>query len=168
MTHSVPNLHEAQTVIVGVDTHKHMHVAVAIDIGSAIRLMDEHCCGALPVVDQGDRVVGIVTDRDVALALGAADVEPSEMHIHRVMTTPARTCRVTDTVHQALHTMQETRICRLPVVNDADRLVGLISIADIVLAAQNVRAGVGRVSYEQAMAALHDICSRSAQGAMPL
>ena len=77
------------------------------------------------------------------------------------MSRPPRTCQAEDTVHQALATMRDARIRRLAVVDADARLVGLVSIDDLVLAAQNVRAGVGRVSFEQAMATLEAICERS-------
>ena len=103
-----------------------------------------------------------MTDRDVALALGAADVRPSHLSVDAVMTRTPTTCRVDETVPRALDRMRANRIRRLPVIDDKDRLVGLVSIDDIVLAAQNARAGIGRVSFEQAMDALEAICVRSA------
>ena len=137
------------------------------DLGSAIRSMHERRCGALPVVDAEHRVVGILTDRDIVLALGAADARPSDVSVDAVMTRTPRTCRADETVHRALDRMRANRIRRLPVIDDEERLVGLVSIDDIVLAAQNVRAGVGRVSFEQAMEALEAICARSAHGRSP-
>ena len=137
------------------------------DLGSAIRVMHDRRCGALPVVDRARQVVGILTDRDVVLALGAADLAPSQLSAAAVMTHAPRTCRADETVHHAMVHMRDGRIRRLPVVDDNGRLVGLVSIDDIVLAAQNVRAGIGRVYYEQAMAVLEAICARSTGARSP-
>ncbi len=130
-------------------------------LSGAIEVMRERRCGVLPVVDDNRYVVGVLTDRDAALALGDADLRPSELTVDAVMTTSPYTCRAEDPVHRAIFLMQHARVRRLPVVDDDDRLVGVLSIDDIVLAAQNVRAGVGRISFEQAMSTLEAICARS-------
>jgi CBS domain-containing protein len=121
---------------------------------SAIQMMRARRCGALPVIDADHHVVGIVTDRDAALAIGA-------------MTAAPYTCKAEDSVHRALDLMRRARVRRLPVVDSDDRLIGLLSIDDIVLVAQNVRAGIGRVSFEQAMSALEAICARSTGNRSP-
>lgn len=131
------------------------------NVRSAIAEMRSHECGFLPVVDGDGRVVGVLTDRDVALALGADDVRPSERSVGDVMTTEPHTCRVDDTAQRALRTMRDAQVKRLPVVDEAGRLVGAISLDDIVLVAQNVRAGTDRVSFEQVMEAVESVSRRS-------
>jgi CBS domain-containing protein len=133
------------------------------DLGTAIQLMRDRRCGVLPVVDGDRRVVGIVTDRDIALALGAADLRPSQLSVSSVMTAEPRMCRVDETAHGALCRMRAARVRRLPVVDERDRLVGVVSIDDIVPVAQNVRAGVDRVSFEQVMDAIQELSEQSTQ-----
>ncbi len=134
------------------------------DVGAAIGEMRLHGCGFLPVVDGNRRVVGVVTDRDVALALGADDARPSERSVADVMTTDPHTCRVDETAQQVLRRMRDARVRRLPVVNDAGGLVGAVSVDDLVLVAQNVRAGTDRVSFEQVMEAVEALSERSSRG----
>lgn len=131
------------------------------DVRTAVDAMHSHECGFLPVLDDGGRVVGVLTDRDVALALGADDARPSERFVADVMTKEPHTCSGDETVAQVLHRMCEFQVRRLPVVNGAGRLVGAISIDDLVGVAQNVRAGTDRVSFEQVMEAITALAARS-------
>lgn len=133
------------------------------DLRVAVGEMRAHDCGFLPVVEGGGRVVGVLTDRDVALALGADDVRPSERSVADVMTSAPHTCRVDESAHQALSRMRGARVRRLPVVNETGHLVGAISIDDLVLVAQNVRAGTDRVSFEQVMEAVDALAERSSK-----
>ncbi len=133
------------------------------DLRVAIGEMRSHDCGFLPVVEGGGRVVGVITDRDVALALGTDDVRPSERLVGDVMTRDPHACRVDESAHQALRRMHDARVRRLPVLNDAGHLAGAISIDDLVLVAQNVRAGADRVSFEQVMEAVEALAERSSK-----
>jgi len=133
----------------------------------AIGEMRSHDCGFLPVVEATGRVVGVLTDRDVALALGTDDARPSERSVADVMTREVHTCRVDESAHQALLRMRGGRVRRLPVVNETGDLAGAISIDDLVLLAQNVRAGPDRVSFEQAMEAVVFLAARSSKRTRP-
>ena len=133
------------------------------DVKAAIGEMRLHDCGFLPVVDGAARVVGVLTDRDVALALGADDARPSERSVADVMTASPHTCRVDETAQQALRRMRDAGVRRLPVVDDAGGLAGAISIDDLVPVAQNVRAGADRVSFEQVMEAVEALARRSSR-----
>lgn len=134
------------------------------DVRSAVGEMHLRECGFLPVLDGTGGVVGVLTDRDVALALGSDDARPSERLVADVMTGGARTCRADETVAQVLLRMREFRVRRLPVVNAAGRLVGAISIDDLVGVAQNVRAGTDRVSLEQVMQTITALAAQSTGG----
>ena len=130
-------------------------------VQAAIGRMSSHGCGFLPVVDGGSRVVGVVTDRDVALALGADDVRPSERTVADVMTVDPHTCRVDESVQQVLCRMRDAQVRRLPVVDHDGVLAGAISIDDLVPVAQNVRAGTDRVSFEQVLEAVKALSERA-------
>jgi len=124
-----------------------------------VTTMRDRKCGFVPIVDAAGHVVGVVTARDAVIALAAVDRRPSEMPATEAMTAPVLTCQPTETVLSALQRMGEAHVRRLAVVNDQGALVGVLSISDIVPRAQNVRAGVDRVSYEQVMDALKGICA---------
>jgi CBS domain-containing protein len=125
-----------------------------------VTTMRDRNCGFVPIVDAARHVVGVVTDRDAAIALAEVDRRPSEVSAAEVMTAPALTCQPTDTAQSALQRMQQARVRRLAVVDGEGVLVGVLSIGDIVPSAQNIRAGVDRLSYEQVMDALKAICTR--------
>lgn len=113
--------------------------------------------GFVPIVDAAGRAVGVVTGRDAALALATGDCRPSEVRAAEAMSTPAITCKVTDTVAGALQQMAAAHVRRLAVVDEAGALRGVLSLRDVVPVAQGVRAGVDRVSYEQIMETLNGI-----------
>jgi CBS domain-containing protein len=98
---------------------------------TAASLMREHNVGALVVVS-ADRPVGIITDRDIALALcerGFAVSEP----VQQVMTCPVETLRTQDGLYEAARRMIELGVRRLPVVRDNGGLAGLVSLDDVLL-----------------------------------
>jgi CBS domain-containing protein len=103
-------------------------------LAAAANLMWESDCGVLPVVDDGD-LVGIVTDRDMLLALGTLNARAIHLRVGAVATTRVATCGPDDEVAGALETMKRARVRRLPVVDTNGQLVGIISISDIALAA---------------------------------
>jgi CBS domain-containing protein len=99
-------------------------------------LMQKNNCGFLPVVGDGGNVIGIVTDRDMCIALGTRNRKPSDVHVWDVMPRKLFTCMEGDDVHCALKTLREARIRRLPVIDRDGSLVGVLSIDDIVLHAR--------------------------------
>lgn len=98
---------------------------------TAASLMREHNVGALVVVSV-DRPVGIITDRDIALALcerGFSVAEP----VQQVMTCPVETLRTQDGLYEAARRMIDLGVRRLPVVHDNGGLAGLVSLDDVLL-----------------------------------
>jgi CBS domain-containing protein len=91
-------------------------------------------CGVLPVVDYDGSLVGIITDRDICIALGTRNRPASTILVENVMTTAVETCREDEDVVDALARMKERRVRRLPVVDDRGKLVGILSLNDIILA----------------------------------
>jgi CBS domain-containing protein len=102
----------------------------------AIFLMRKANCGFLPVVGDGGNVIGVITDRDICIALGTRNRVPSELRVWDVMPRKLFTCMPDDDVHSALKTLRGARIRRLPVIDRDDTLVGVLSIDDIVLKAR--------------------------------
>ena len=99
-------------------------------------LMQKNNCGFLPVVGDGGNVVGVVTDRDMCIALGTRNRKPSDVRVWDVMPRKLFTCMEGDDIHCALKTLRDARIRRLPVIDRDSSLVGVLSIDDIVLHAR--------------------------------
>ena len=113
--------------------------APGTSVAAAAHLMWEADCGILPVVDDG-RLVGVVTDRDMYIALATRNRLPSELTVGDVATRPVITCAAGDDVHDALRLMQRALVRRLPVLDDRGALVGLLSTDDLVRVAGPRRA----------------------------
>lgn len=96
----------------------------------AARLMAEADTGVLPVGDH-DRLVGMVTDRDIAIRGDARGCDPTRTPVREVMTAEVRFCYEDDDVEAVARNMSQLQIRRLPVLNRAKQLVGIISIADL-------------------------------------
>ncbi|MBI2930072.1 MAG: CBS domain-containing protein [Planctomycetes bacterium] len=105
------------------------------DLARCASILWENDCGVVPVVEHGHKLVGILTDRDMCMALGTRDVPASQLRASDVMSRQVRTCRMQDDAHTALKIMAQHKIRRLPVVEANDTLVGLLSINDVILAA---------------------------------
>ena len=95
----------------------------------AARLMNARKIGSL-VVTEGDRVVGIFTERDVLNRVVAAGRDPVKSRVGDLMTTPVACCTSATTLDECRSVMREQRIRHLPVVNDG-RLEGIVSIGDL-------------------------------------
>jgi CBS domain-containing protein len=106
------------------------------NLAAAGALMWQNDCGALPVVSDGRKVTGILTDRDICIALATRDRRSSQLTAGEVATQQAIVCKPEDEIHAAITTMRNERIRRLPVVNDEGGLEGIVSIDDIVLRAK--------------------------------
>jgi CBS domain-containing protein len=106
-------------------------------LNEAARIMWERDCGVVPVVGDGagHRVVGIVTDRDACMAAYTKGLPLSQIRIGDVMTTHVVSCEAGEDVRSAEQTMRSAQVHRLPVVDDAGQLVGMISLSDIACAA---------------------------------
>src|SRR5262245_30160118 len=86
--------------------------------------------GSIPVCD-GDRLVGIVTDRDITVRATAAGADPSRYRVEQAMTPHVDYCLADDDVERALEVMQGKQVRRLPVLDQDHRLVGTVAIADL-------------------------------------
>ena len=95
----------------------------------AAQLMRESDAGALPV-SEGDRLIGMVTDRDVAVRLVAEGRDPRQTRVREVMTPEVRYVFEDEELDHVAENMAEQQVRRLPVVNREKRLVGVISLAD--------------------------------------
>jgi len=96
----------------------------------AAQLMDELNIGALPVCD-GARIVGMITDRDITVRATAAGLPPGETCVSEVMTAQTRWCTQNESTDDVMKQMGDVQIRRLPVLNEDNELVGIVSLGDL-------------------------------------
>lgn len=102
------------------------------NIGAAVELLWSHNCGMLPVVGKDGKLIGIVTDRDICIAMGTRNRLPGDITVGEIATSNVFTCRPDDEIHEALGTMAEKQVRRLPVVNHEGVPQGILSMDDII------------------------------------
>jgi CBS domain-containing protein len=112
------------------------------NLAEAARIMWEGDCGAVPVIDERDHVVGVITDRDICIAAATRPRTEGEIPVKEVISKALYTCTPNDDIRAALETMKLRKVRRLPVVEPGGRLVGIVSIHDIATQARNRSADV--------------------------
>lgn len=127
-------------------------------LADAAKLMWEHDCGVLPIVKDGRKVVGMITDRDICMAVAINDRNPSAISVEEIMSRQVHSIKPEDNLDQALQTMQEHQIRRLPVVNDEGELEGLLSMNDVVLHVKPNKAGDSGIGYREVLKTYQAIC----------
>ena len=98
----------------------------------------EHDCGILPVLSDS-RIVGMITDRDLAIAAATKDRPAREITVGEAMASAVHACHEDDDVETALALMASHQVRRLPVVDDEEALRGIVSINDLALLTGNGR-----------------------------
>ena len=112
-------------------------------VRDAAERMHQRSVGALVVIDESKRPIGIVTDRDLAIRVTAAGRDPGGTTVREVMTHPAKTISRSADVDCALEMMRAGAFRRLPVVDERGQLAGIVSLDDILL---HVSMQLGSVS----------------------
>ena len=131
------------------------------DLAMAATMMWDGDCGAVPVVNEERRVVGMLTDRDICIAAATRGAKPSDVRVRDVMSQDLASCRLTDNVHDALTKMKSARVRRLPVLDDQGRLAGILSLNDVAMRAE-CRPNAA-VSGEAFLDAMKGICTHTRQ-----
>jgi CBS domain-containing protein len=115
------------------------------------RLMREHNIGAIPI-GENDRLVGMVTDRDIVCRGLAAGLDLTSATARDVMSKGIFYCKDTQDVAEAARNMEQNKVRRLPVIDEGKRLVGILSVGDIsrteerTLCGEIVQAAAGRTA----------------------
>lgn len=99
-------------------------------IRDAARIMKDQDTGVVPVVD-GKKIIGLITDRDIVVRGIAEGKNLENVRVNELMTKSVRTVREDATVTEVLNLMGSAEVRRVPVVNDRDELVGIVSMGDI-------------------------------------
>jgi CBS domain-containing protein len=102
------------------------------NLAEAVKLMWEKDCGALPVVKSDGKLGGIITDRDICVALATRGQTADHISVGEVASGKIYTCVTDDDTSAALQTMKSQRVRRLAVVDGNGRLKGMLSIGDVV------------------------------------
>src|SRR5881409_25157 len=99
-------------------------------IRDVARIMAKQDTGVVPVVD-GKKVIGIITDRDIVLRLVAEGKDPSNARVNDAMTKNVRAVKEDSSVNEVLDVMSRSQVRRVPVVNDRNEIVGIVSMGDV-------------------------------------
>lgn len=109
-------------------------------VSEAAQLMKSEDVGALPILD-GDQLAGIVTDRDIVIRAVASAKDPRGMPVREVASREVTTIGPDDSLSDALELMARAQVRRIPVVDEGNRLVGMLAQADVALQAKEKDVG---------------------------
>jgi CBS domain-containing protein len=114
-------------------------------LATAAQIMWENDCGAVPVIDSEDRVIGIITDRDLAMAAHLQGVPLRDSRVASAMARDVKSCSPRESPATVQAIMQQHKIRRVPVVDEQRRLVGIVSLGDLAyaMAAEQTLGGDG-------------------------
>lgn len=124
------------------------------------RIMWERDCGCVPVVasDGSNRVIGMITDRDICMATYTSGRRLAELRVSDCMSRGVRSVRPDDPVAEAERVMRDAQLRRLPVTDERGHLLGILSLADIAEGAAGRRVPAEAVSESEVARTLEAIC----------
>ena len=136
-------------------------------LADAAKEMWENDCGALPIIKDGRKVVGMITDRDICMASAMRDRNPAAISVEEVMNATVYAAEAEEDVEQALQTMREHKIRRLPVLNLQGELQGIVSMNDIVLKAKERNGKKPAIDYADVVKTYQAICEHPVPMVVP-
>jgi CBS domain-containing protein len=136
------------TKIAEVMTQRPRAVTAQMSVREAARLMDEEDVGSLPVVDEGERLIGIVTDRDVAVRVVGRGLDSDTTVVGDVASRDVVALTPDHDLDDALRLMAQEQVRRVPIVVRENQLVGILAQADVAHAGKEKATGevVGAIS----------------------
>ncbi len=134
-------------------------------LASAALTMWENDCGIVPVVNGAGQAVGIITDRDICMAVTLKHRLATDIAVSEVSATKLIVCQQDDDVRIALDLMRREQLRRLPVTGDSGRLVGIISLADVIRHAKKGESKKGK--YVAQKDVLRTLKALGKPGALP-
>jgi len=112
---------------------RNIHVCLPGDtLDRAARIMWDHDIGVVPVVDRAHRLLGIVTDRDACMAAYTQNKRLSEISTHDVMSRKIFAVHPEDQLPRALEAMRQAQVRRIPVIDEDETLVGMLTQNDLI------------------------------------
>ena len=130
-----------KTKIAEVMSDRPRAVTPQTSVRDAARLMEEEDVGSLPVVDQGARLVGILTDRDIAVRVVGRGSDPEETSVGDVASSDIVALTPEHDLDDALTLMAREQVRRLPIVANENELVGMLAQADVAIKAKAKQVG---------------------------
>lgn len=129
------------------------------DLSHAAMIMWRRDCGIVPVVESGtNRLVGVVTDRDICMATATKGRSPAAITVGEVMSKDPVSCVAGDELKTAIRKMEEAQVRRIPVIDTQGNLRGIVTMNDLALHAEKSdRHGEAPVTYADVMAALRAV-----------
>jgi CBS domain-containing protein len=115
-------------------------VAPETPVSEAAELMESEDVGSLPILD-GEKLAGVVTDRDIVIRAVAKGKDPRGMPVREVASRELVTIRPEEDLSEALKLMASYQVRRLPVVDEENRLVGVLAQADVAIGAKEKDVG---------------------------
>ncbi len=106
----------------------------------AARIMWHRDCGIVPVVDPENKVLGVITDRDIAIAAATRDRSPSQIRAAEMPLRDPVACRPTDDLKDVLKKMRKFQVKRVIVTDEKGQLVGIVSLSDILTKASDKKS----------------------------
>ena len=128
------------------------------DLAKAAMIMWRQDCGIVPVVEDGGKVLGVVTDRDICIAAATQHCPPERLSVGHVMARQPASTSAEEDIETALKRMGTHRVRRLPVVDPEGRLAGMLSIADVI---EGMHDGKAQDLTSHVMHAISEICIRT-------
>ena len=101
-------------------------------IHKVVKEMADSGIGTMPVIDRENKVIGIITDRDICLAIGKTNKHISDLKVFEAMTHQAHTCGLDDEPKEVFDIMRANKVGRLPVVDEQNHLRGIVSLKTIL------------------------------------
>ena len=117
-------------------------------LSEVARIMWERDCGSVPVIalTDGGHVVAMITDRDICMAAYTSGRPLADLRVYEAMSRSLHACKPGDTVTEVEAIMRENQLHRIPVVDDAGNLAGIVALADLARAAQGQRGRKPEIS----------------------
>ncbi|MEP6924971.1 MAG: CBS domain-containing protein [Pyrinomonadaceae bacterium] len=119
----------------------------------AAMIMWQRDCGVVPVVNEQKRVIGMITDRDICIAVATKNRLASDIQVSEIISGKVAFCQPNDDVEDALKTMKKRQLRRLPVTDKDNVLLGIISMGDLL------NVGKGKEIKKKLLAAIREITS---------
>lgn len=129
------------------------------NLAAAAGLMWDNDCGVLPVIAEGGKVVGLITDRDICMAASMKNQRLSNLAVADVISGDVYACKPEEDIRSALKIMQENKVRRLPVIATDGTLEGILSMNDVVLKANEPKEKKApELSYGDVINTYKSIC----------
>ena len=126
------------------------------DLSEVAKTMWMRDCGVIPVLEN-EKVVGVITDRDICIAAGCKNQVPAAITVGEVMTRRLYSCLPESDIREALETMREKQVRRLPVIDTTGKLCGILSLDDVAIKARGL-TNPAELSAEDVEQTLEAIC----------